>query len=31
MAMRSPSHPPAELTIDDAVVDLMEFVVDTRA
>jgi hypothetical protein len=29
-AMRSPSHPPAELTIDDAVADLMEFVVDAR-
>jgi hypothetical protein len=29
-AMRSPSHPPAELTVDHAVADLMDFVVDVR-
>jgi hypothetical protein len=29
-AARSPSHPPAELTVDHAVADLMDFVVDAR-
>ncbi|HZS62786.1 MAG TPA: hypothetical protein VFA43_26230 [Gemmatimonadaceae bacterium] len=28
--IRAPSHPPAELTVDDAIADVMEFVVDVR-
>ena len=28
--IRSPTHPPAELTVDDAVPDFMDFVVDVR-